>query len=60
MVIAFSKIYPACQTDGNRIKPESNLNNTDKHVAEPFRAEFLGIICIRCLNDTQGPVSYFF
>ena len=40
---AFSKIYPACQTDENRIKPGSNLNNADKHVAEPSGAEFLGI-----------------
>ena len=42
MVIAFRKIYPACQTDENGIKPGSNLDNADKHVAEPSRAEFLG------------------
>ena len=43
MAIASSKIYPACQTDENGIKPGSNLNNADKRVAEPSRAEFLGI-----------------
>ena len=43
MAIAFSKIYPACQTDENGIKPGSNLNNADKLVAEPSRAEFWGI-----------------
>ena len=43
MAIAFSKIYPARQPDENRIKPGSNLNNADKHVAEPSGAEFLGI-----------------
>ena len=43
MAIAFSKLYPACQTDENRIKPGSHLNNADKRVAEPSRAEFLGM-----------------
>ena len=43
MVVAFSKIYPACQTDENGIKPGSNLNNADKRVAEHSGAEFLGI-----------------
>ena len=43
MAIAFSKIYPACQTDENGIKPGRNLNNADKRVAEPSRTEFLGI-----------------
>ena len=43
MVVACGKIYPACQTDENGIKPGSNLNNADKRVAEPFRAEFLGM-----------------
>ena len=43
MVVAFSKIYPACQTDENGIKPGSNLTNADKRAAEPSRAEFLGI-----------------
>ena len=43
MAIASSKIYPACQTDENGIKPGSNLNNADKRVAEPSRAEFVGI-----------------
>ena len=43
MVVAFSKTYPACQTDDNGIKPGSNLTNADKHAAEPSRAEFLGI-----------------
>ena len=43
MVVAFSKIYPACHTDVNGIKPGSNLNNADKRVAEPSRAAFLGL-----------------
>ena len=43
MVVAFSKTYPACQTDDNGIKPGSNLTNADKRAAEPSRAEFLGI-----------------
>ena len=43
MAKTFSRIYPACQTDENEIKPGSNLNNADKRVAEPSRAEFLGI-----------------
>ena len=42
MAIVFSKIYPTCQTDENGIKPGSSLNN-DKRVAEPSRAEVLGI-----------------
>ena len=43
MVVAFSKTYPASQTDDNGIKPGSNLTNADKRAAEPSRAEFLGI-----------------
>ena len=43
MVVAFSKIYPACQTDENGIKPGSILNNADKRVTESSRAEFLDI-----------------
>ena len=43
VVVAFSKIYPACQTDENGIKPGSNLNNAYKRVAEPSGAEVLGI-----------------
>ena len=43
MVVTFSKIYPACHTNVNGIKPGSNLNNADKRVAEPSRAEFLGL-----------------
>ena len=43
MVVACIKIYPACQTDENGIKPGRNLNNADKRVAEPSRAEFLGL-----------------
>ena len=42
-VKAFSKIYPACQTDDNGIKPGSDLNNADKRAAEPARAEVWGI-----------------
>ena len=43
MVVAFTKIHPACQTDENGIKPGSNLNNADKRVAMSPRAEVLGI-----------------
>ena len=43
MVISFPKIYTACHTDENGIKPGSNLNNADKRVAESSRAEFWGI-----------------
>ena len=42
-VKAFSKIYPACQTGDNGIKPGSDLNNADKRAAEPSRAEVWGI-----------------
>ena len=42
MVVAFSKSYPACQTDENGIKPGNNLTNADKRVAKPSRAEFFG------------------
>ena len=42
MATTFSKIYPACHTDENGIKPGSNLNNADKRVAEPSGVEFLG------------------
>ena len=43
MVLVFSKIHQACQKDENGIKPGSNLNNADKRVAKPSRAEFWGI-----------------
>ena len=43
MVVVFSKIYPACPTDENGIKPGSTLYNADKHVAKLSRAEVLGI-----------------
>ena len=43
MVVVFSKIYPACQTDENGIKQGSNLCNADKRVAKLSTAEFLGI-----------------
>ena len=43
MAIAFSKIYPACQTDKNGIKPGNNLNNADKQVAERSSTDVLGI-----------------
>ena len=42
MVVACIKVYPACQTDENGIKPGSDLNNAVKRVAELSRAEFLG------------------
>ena len=40
MVIAFPKIYTACLTDENGIKPGSNLKTDVKRVAEPYRAAF--------------------
>ena len=40
MVVACGKIYPACQTDENGIKPGSYLNDGDKHVSESSRSEF--------------------
>ena len=43
MAIALSKFYQTCQTDENGIKPESNLNNADKRVAGPSRAEVVGL-----------------
>ena len=46
MVVAFSKIYQACQTDENEIKRGSSLNYADKRVAEPSRAEVFGHIII--------------
>ena len=38
MAIAFHKIYTACHTDENGIKPGSNLNTADKRVSKPSRA----------------------
>ena len=35
-VNVFSKVHPECQNIANRIKPESDSNNTDKHAAESF------------------------
>ena len=43
IVIAFTKIYPACQTDENGIKPGSNFHTVDKSVADPSQDEYLGI-----------------
>ena len=43
MVVVFSKIYPACQTDENGFKQGSSLNNANKRVAEPSGAECLEI-----------------
>ena len=43
MAIVLSKFDQACQTDENGIKPGSNLNNADKRVAGPSRAEVLGL-----------------
>ena len=42
-VKAFSKIFPACQTDDNGIKPRGDWNNADKRAAEPSKAEVWGI-----------------
>ena len=38
LVVTFPKLYPACQTDENGIKPGSNLP-----IAESSKAEILGI-----------------
>ena len=43
IVIAFNRIYPACQTDENGIKLGSNFRTADKHVADPSHDEYLGI-----------------
>ena len=43
LVIAFTKNYPACQTDENGIKPGSNFHTADKRVADPSHDEYLGI-----------------
>ena len=43
MVVSFPKIYTACQTDDNGIKPGSNFTVADKRLAEPSKAESLGI-----------------
>ena len=48
MVIDFAKLYPACQTDANGITPGSNLTFADKRVAEPSKAESLGIKLSEC------------
>ena len=48
MVIVFPKLYPACQTDDNGITPGSNLTPADKRVAEPNKAESLGIKQSEC------------
>ena len=38
MVIVFPKTNTACQTDENGLKPGSNLNIADTHVAEHSKA----------------------
>ena len=43
IVVAFTKIYPACQTDENRIKPGSNFLTADKRVADPSQDVHLDI-----------------
>ena len=43
IVIAFTKMYPACQTDENGIKPGSNFHTADKRVADPSQDVYLGI-----------------
>ena len=43
IVIAFTKIYPACRMDENGIKPGSDFHTADKHVAVPSQDEYLGI-----------------
>ena len=47
MYISIPKIYPACQTDDNGIKPGSNLAIADTCVAKHSKAEYFGIkICM--------------
>ena len=48
LTVVFPKIYPTSQTDDNGIKPGSNLAVADKHVAEPYKAESLGIKQSNC------------
>ena len=48
MAIVFPKLYPACQTDDNGITPGSILTLADKRVAEPTKAESLGIKQSEC------------
>ena len=48
MVIVFPNLYPACHTDDNGITPGSNLTLADKPVAEPTKAESLGIKQAEC------------
>ena len=48
MVIDFAKLYPACQTDANRITPGSNLTFADKRVVEASKVESLGIKLSEC------------
>ena len=44
MLVTIPKLYQAsCQTDENRIKSGSNLTVADTRVAEPSKAEGLGI-----------------
>ena len=39
-VIAFTKIYTACQMDENGIKPGCNFHTADKRVADPSQDEY--------------------
>ena len=43
IVIAFTKIYPACQTVENEIKPGSNFHTADMGIANPSQDEYLSI-----------------
>ena len=43
IVIVFTKIHPACQTDENGIKPGSYFHTADTRVAGPSQDEYLGM-----------------
>ena len=43
MQMVFSKVYPACHSNVNRIKPGSNSKKTDKHAADCSEAVCWGV-----------------
>ena len=47
MQMVFSKVYPACHSIANGIKPGSN-SKTDKHAVDCSKAVCLDMRCINC------------
>ena len=45
MQMVLSKVYPACHSIVNDIKPGSNSKMTDKHAADSSKAVCLGVKC---------------